>query len=97
VRTRPYRHKLNMLEPGFTLCKAIGILFLLGAVFHVFGGRLIACILWGLAALLLLVLCVLLRVEQHQDRAMLEQAEWEDAARNNEYGSANRTKSKLPF
>jgi hypothetical protein len=84
MRTRPYRRKLNLLEPGLALCKAIGGLFLLGVALRAFQIRIAACILFGIAGLLFLILCILLCVEQHQDRVMLALHMREDAAHGQE-------------
>ena len=80
MKTRPYRRKLNLLEPGLALCKAIGGLFLLGVGLRAFQIRIAADVLFGIAGLLFLILCILLGVEQHQDRVMLALHMREDAA-----------------
>lgn len=80
MRTRPYRHKLNLLEPGIWICRSIGAAGLAGILFYAVGLRLAAYILWGAAGLAALVLFILLCVERHQDRVMAELARREDAA-----------------
>lgn len=75
-----YRWKLNLLGPGTVLCAAVGILFLAGLVLHLCGLSVPAVWMWGMAALIFVVLLILLGVEQHQDRQLYLDAKREDPA-----------------
>lgn len=77
-KRKPYRHKLNMLEPGLVLCKCLGALLLAGAVLQLPGWRLAARLCFLAAGLLFLLLLVLLAIEQHQDRQLYLAAKEED-------------------
>jgi hypothetical protein len=70
---KTYKHKLNMLEPGLKMIKAIGIFGVMGFIFHVTKLVLISYIFSGLAALLGIVLWILLIIESHQDKVLNEQ------------------------
>lgn len=71
---KKYKYKLNMLEPGTKMIKAIGISIVLGIVFDLTGITLLNYIFYGLAALLGIVLLILLIIESHQDKVLNEQA-----------------------
>jgi len=73
-RTKKYRHKLNMLEPGSRMLKGIALLLLLTGIFYYCGCRIGYYIAGVLASLLTLLLLILLGIEQHQDRVLNEQA-----------------------
>lgn len=70
---KKYNHKLNMLEPGCKMIKAIGIFGLLSFIFHVTKLVLISYIFGSIAALLGIALWILLIIESHQDRVLNEQ------------------------
>ena len=72
-----FRHKLNMLEPGTVMLKWAGIFLLLGLVLRLAQRRLAACISFGFAGAMLLMLVILLAIEAHQDRVLNELAERE--------------------
>lgn len=71
---KKYKYKLNMLEPGWKMIKAIGIFVVLGVIFHMTKVLLLCYIFIGLAVLLGMVLWVLLIIESHQDKVLNEQA-----------------------
>lgn len=78
-----YRHKLNMLWPGQTMIKIIGVLLLNGIVCGLLKWREFAAAAFALAGAVLAVLLILVAVELHQDRvlneiAMREQEESRD-------------------
>lgn len=80
---KKYKYKLNMLEPGIKMIKAIGILILLSVLFY-FTNLLILCYLFGvLAGITGFILWFLIIIEQHQDRVLNEQA-IEEKRRNGE-------------
>jgi len=63
-----------MLEPGWKMIKAIGILGVIGLVFYIIKAVLLCCIISGLAALIGIILWILLIVESHQDKVLNEEA-----------------------
>ncbi len=71
---KKYKHKLNMLEPGCKMIKAIGVSVVLGFIFHIAKIALISYIFYGLAVLLGIILWILLIIEGHQDKVLNEQA-----------------------
>jgi hypothetical protein len=71
---KKYKYKLNMLEPGWKMIKAIGIFVVLGAIFYIAKIVLLCYIFIGLAVLLGIVLWLLLIVESYQDKVLNEQA-----------------------
>ena len=73
-----FRHKLNMLEPGIVMLKINAALVACGTVFSLLEWKIVSIIAYGLAALLMLVLLILLRIEQHQDRVLNELARREN-------------------
>ena len=75
---KEYRHKLNMLGPGQVMMKLCLILFGLGAVSCFFDLGKIGFMLFGAAAMILLVLLILVGIEQHQDQVCYEQAKDRD-------------------
>lgn len=77
ARETRFRHKLNMLEPGTVMLKWAGIFLLLGLVLRLAQRRGAACISFGLAGAMLLMLVVLLASEAHQDRVLNKLAEQE--------------------
>lgn len=71
---KKYKYKLNMLEPGTKMIKAIGISMVLGIVFDIINITLVSYIFYGFAALLGIILLILLIIESHQDKVLNEQA-----------------------
>lgn len=71
---KKYKYKLNMLEPGWKMIKAIAIFGILAFVFYLFKIVLLCYIFSILAALLGVLLLILLIIESHQDRVLNEQA-----------------------
>ena len=71
---KKYKYKLNMLEPGWKMIKAIGMFGVLGFTFHIINIDLLSYIFSGLAALLGIALWILLIIESHQDKVLNEQA-----------------------
>ncbi len=65
---KKYKYKLNMLEPGTMMIKAMGISVVLGIVFDITNIILFSYIFYGFAALLGIVLWILLLIESHQDK-----------------------------
>ena len=64
-----YRHKLNMQEPGCRMLKIAGALGLTGLLLRWAGATMLSR-----AALLVLVLLILVRIELHRDRVLNEMA-----------------------
>mgnify|MGYP004602918587 FL=1 len=73
-----FRHKLNMLEPGIVMLKIHAVLVACGTIFSLLEWKTVSIIAFGLAALLMLALLILLRIEQHQDRVLNELAQREN-------------------
>ena len=71
---KTYKHKLNMLEPGLKMVKAIGILALLSLICYFCKVVLVSYLFGGIAVLLIAVLWILIVIEQHQDNVMNRQA-----------------------
>lgn len=63
-----------MLEPGWKMIKAIGILGVIGFVFYIIKVVLLCYIFSGLAIITGIILWTLLIVESHQDKVLNEQA-----------------------
>ena len=73
-----FQHKLNMLEPGIVMLKIHAVLVACGTIFSLFEWKTVSIIAFGLAALLMLAMLILLRIEQHQDRVLNELAQREN-------------------
>lgn len=71
---RKYKYKLNMLEPGWKMTKAIGIFGVISVLLYIIKVVLLCYIFCGLTALMSIILWVLLIVESHQDKVLNEQA-----------------------
>lgn len=71
---KKYKYKLNMLEPGLKMIKAIGICVGIGIVFYIFKAMLLCYLFSGIAALISIILWILLVIESHQDKVLNEQA-----------------------
>jgi uncharacterized membrane protein HdeD (DUF308 family) len=71
---KKYKYKLNMLEPGWKMVKAIGIFGIAAFVFYIINVDLLCYIFGILAALIGIVLWVLLMIESHQDKVLNDQA-----------------------
>lgn len=71
---KKYKYKLNMLEPGTKMMKAIGLIGMLSVIFY-FAKLIILCYIFGIVAGIIgLILLVLILIEQHQDQVLYEQA-----------------------
>lgn len=69
-----YKYKLNMLEPGLKMIKAICIFGSIGFIFYLCK-LIILCYLFVVFAILIgFILWILLIVESHQDKVLNEQA-----------------------
>lgn len=77
-----FRHKLNMLEPGIVMLKIHAVLVACGTIFSLLEWKTVSIIAFGLAALLMLALLILLRIEQHQDRVLNELAQRKNKEKN---------------
>lgn len=73
-RMKKYKYKLNMLEPGWKMIKAIGMFGILSFTLHILKIVILSYIFGGLAVLLGIALWILLMVESHQDKVLNEQA-----------------------
>lgn len=62
-----HRQKLNMLEPGTKMCKAILILLGSGIIFFKFHVEAVGVFLLIAAGVIFILLLILLVIEQHQD------------------------------
>ncbi|HHV29965.1 hypothetical protein [Acetivibrio mesophilus] len=82
---KKYRYKLNMLEPGLKMIKAIGIFVVLGITFYMTDIMQLCYIFSGLAVILGVILLLLLIIESHQDKVLNEQA-IEEMRKNGEDG-----------
>jgi hypothetical protein len=71
---KKYKYKLNMLEPGWKMIKAIGLFGVLSFTLHIIKLALLSYVFGGLAALLGIALWILLIIESHQDKVLIEQA-----------------------
>lgn len=77
-----YKRKLNMLWPGQTMLKIVGVFLLMGILFWLQKWRVFASAAFVLAAVVFAVLLILVAIELHQDKvpneiAMRENAEQE--------------------
>ena len=72
-RMKKYKHKLNMLEPGLKMVKAIGCLAMLSLVSYFIKAVRISFLFGALAGLLAITLWILIIIEQHQDNVMNRQ------------------------
>lgn len=72
-----FRHKLNMLEPGIAMLKAVGVLLLAGGALLALDWKGAAHATFGAAGLVFLVLLILIAIEAHQDRVLNEMAKRE--------------------
>lgn len=73
-----YKHKLNMLEPGTKICKAIAILLITGIIFTIFHMKVIGIVMLMITVMLFFVLLLLLAIEQHQDNQLYLEAKKND-------------------
>lgn len=71
---KKYKHKLNMLEPGSKMIKAIGIFVGISFVFYLFRLMLLCYVFCGISVLIGAILLILLMIESHQDKVLNEQA-----------------------
>lgn len=71
---KKYKHKLNMLEPGWKMIKAIAIFGVISLIFYIAKLILLCFIFGGIATSLGIALWVLLIIESHQDKVLNEQA-----------------------
>lgn len=71
---KKYKHKLNMLEPGLKMVKAIGVLAMLSLVCYFLKAIRISYLFGALAVILAIILWILIIIEQHQDNVMNRQA-----------------------
>ncbi len=62
-----HKRKLDMLEPGAKMCKAIFILLVVGIALNYFRLEKAGVVMLIAAGLIFIVLLVLLVIEQHQD------------------------------
>ncbi len=56
------------------MIKAIGLLGVIGLIFHIIDFALISYLFYGLVVFLMIVLWILLIIEGHQDKVLNEQA-----------------------
>lgn len=71
---KKYKHKLNMLEPGLKMVKAIGVLAMLSLVCYFLKAIRISYLFGALTVILAIILWILIIIEQHQDNVMNRQA-----------------------
>lgn len=76
---KQYKHKLNMLHPGGTFLKLIGVCLLGGVIAHLNKWEIIRNILVGIAFMLVTLLLALVIIELHQDKVLNEQAIYLDS------------------
>lgn len=74
LKVKKYKYKLNMLEPGIKMIKALGILAVIGCILYLCNVILFAYLFFGLATLMVILLWLLLVIESHQDKVLNEQA-----------------------
>ena len=67
-----YKHKLNMLWPGQTMLKIVGMFLLIGILFWLLKCRVSASAAFVLAGVVFAVLLLLVAIELHQDRVLNE-------------------------
>lgn len=70
---KKYKHKLNMLEPGLKMVKAIGCLAMLSLVCYFLKAVRMSYLFGALAVFLAIILWILIIIEQHQDNVMNRQ------------------------
>lgn len=75
---KKYKHKLNMLEPGTKLCKAIFILLVIGIILTIFSLKIAGAVIFIIVGVLSLLLIILLVIEQHQDKKLYLEAKKND-------------------
>ncbi len=71
---KKYKYKLNMLEPGWKMIKAICMFGVLSFILHIIRMVLLSYIFGVLAVLLGIALWILLIIESHQDKVLIQQA-----------------------
>ena len=79
-----YKHKLNMLWPGQTMLKIVGVLLLIGILFWLLKWRVVASAVLALAAVVFAILLILVAVELHQDKVLNEIAMQENEEKEHE-------------
>lgn len=67
-----YKHKLNMLWPGQTMLKIVGVLLLTGILLWLLKFQVIASAAFSLAGVVFAILLILVAVELHQDNVLNE-------------------------
>lgn len=80
---KTYKHKLNMLEPGLKMVKAIEVFALISLICYLLKAVLISYLFGGLTLLLIVILWILIIIEQHQDNVMNRQAIEEEKSKGN--------------
>ncbi len=65
-----YKYKLNMLEPGLAMMKAIGALVAIGILFWAAGWHFLSVTALLMASAVLIVLLILVAIETHQDKVL---------------------------
>ncbi len=80
-----YKHKLNMLWPGQTMPKIVGVFLLIGILTWLLKWRMIASSAFILAGVVLAVLLILVAIELHQDKVLNEIAMRENEEKEREY------------
>ncbi len=85
-----YKHKLNMLEPGTIMIKAVGALAAAGALLWAAGWYGIAGAALALAGAVFAALMVLVGIEAHQDRVLNDIAMRENSELRKEYPERRR-------
>ena len=63
---------MNMLEPGIAILKWTGVFLSMELVLLFLRLRIPACIMFGMAGVLAVILSVLLIIEAHQDKVLNE-------------------------
>ena len=67
-----YKHKLNMLWPGQTMLKIVGVCLLRGILFWFLNWRVFAAVAFAPAAVVFAALLILVAIELHQDKVLNE-------------------------
>lgn len=75
---RKPKYKLDMLEPGAKMCKAIFILLVIGIALILFHIETVGMVMLVAAGLIFIVLLILLVIEQHQDNEQYLEAKRND-------------------
>ena len=65
-----YKYKLNMLEPGLTMMKLIGVLFVISILLWAARWYWLSSITLFLTGAVFAVLLILLAIEAHQDKVL---------------------------